>query len=110
MTGQRRQRPIGPTDPRRSTRTRQGLTPLQVEALRKAQGGRCALCQRPLGETFAVDHDHRLAARHGHNPDTGCPRCCRGLLCWACNGFLVGAYGEPEFLRRAAAYAESRRG
>lgn len=62
-----------------------------------------------MGTYFAVDHDHLLAAQHGHNPVVGCQHCCRGLLCGRCNGFLVGEYGEPEFLRRAAAYAESRR-
>jgi hypothetical protein len=109
MIGQRRQRPLGPSDPRQSTRTRQGLTTYQVEALRERQRGSCALCGHPLGDTFAVDHDHRLAKAHGHNPETGCPRCVRGLLDWRCNGFLVGDYGEPEFLMRAARYAASRR-
>jgi hypothetical protein len=80
-----------------------------VEALRERQGGRCALCQRSLGVRFAIDHDHQLAARHGHGPDRGCLRCVRGGLCFDCNGWLRGWRDDPEFLMRAARYAASRR-
>jgi hypothetical protein len=78
----------------------------------RAQRGVCALCRRPLGDRFDVDHDHRLAAAHGHASGVGCPRCVRGLLCagWSgCNRFLSTFRGEPEFLRRAADYSERRR-
>lgn len=106
---QRRQRPLGPDDPRTPTGKRQGLTRLQVEQVKAAQQGACALCRRPLGDQFSVDHDHVLAEVHGHNPNVGCPRCFRGLLCLGCNNFLSGFRDDPDFLRRAAAYSERRR-
>ena len=104
IAGQRRQRPLSPRDPRQPAAKRQGLSRPQIEALRLAQGGLCALCARPLGYDFVVDHDHELAARHGHNPRTGCERCCRGLLHKRCNT-LLGAFGDdPERLIAAATY------
>ena len=106
---QRPQRPIGNRDPRAPTAKRQGLSRLQVEAMRERQGNRCALCGRLLAANFAVDHDHQLAELHGHNPERGCPRCTRGLLCHDCNGWLRGWRDDAGFLMRAAKYAASRR-
>jgi hypothetical protein len=105
MIGQRRQRPLSGADPRQSLRSRQGLSPAQVEALLNAQGRLCALCRRQLGSRYVVDHDHRQAARHGHRPERGCPSCVRGLLCSDCNGWLRGWRDDPAFLLRAARYA-----
>lgn len=106
---QRAQRPLGLLDRRRPTRARQGLTRLQVEQLIRAQGGACALCQRPLSTDHMVDHDHRLALAHGHDEMSGCSRCVRGVLCRGCNTWLSGFRDDPEFLRRAALYAGHRR-
>lgn len=104
IAGQRRQRPLGPADPRQPTAKRQGLDRLQLTALVTRQGGLCALCQRPLGGSFAVDHDHVLAVAHGHNPATGCRRCVRGILHTACNT-AIGTFGDdPERLLAAAHY------
>lgn len=75
----------------------------------RAQHSLCALCLRPLGEKFAVDHDHVLAEAHGHPATTGCERCVRGLTCLGCNFWLSSFRGEPEFLMRAAQYAGRRR-
>lgn len=77
--------------------------------LRRAQGDACALCLRPLGDRWSVDHDHVLARLHGHPENVGCERCCRGILCVGCNSFLAGFHDDPVFLRRAADYAERRR-
>jgi hypothetical protein len=104
VAGQRRQRPLGAGDPRRPTRTRQGLTRLQLAALLNAQRGLCALCAKPLGSSYSVDHDHLLAKQHGHNPLTGCPRCTRGVLHPACNTGLGQLNDDPELLLRAAKY------
>jgi hypothetical protein len=80
-----------------------------VRAALAAQGGLCAVGGEPLGVLFMVDHDHALAARHGHAPTRGCPSCFRGLVCGAHNSAL-GAFGDdPIVLRRAADYLERRR-
>ena len=68
------------------------------------QDGRCALCRRPLGATFAVDHDHLLAAQHGHRPDVGCRRCVRGVVHHRCNAAIAAFHDDPELLLAAAAY------
>ena len=108
-TRQRRQRPLGAADPRRPTAKRQGLTPLQVVAMVRGQGGLCAVGGEPLGSAYAVDHDHALASRHGHAPERGCPRCFRGIVCNGHNAAL-GAFGDdPSLLRRAADYLERMR-
>ena len=106
---QRRQRPISAADPRNSTRKRQGLARWEVDARIKAQGGLCALCLRPLGDETMVDHDHALAHVHGHDAESGCAMCVRGVLCRGCNSWLAGFRAEPDFLLRAARYAASRR-
>jgi hypothetical protein len=109
---QRRQRPLYPGDPRRAQgarANRHGLTPAQVEALVRMQDGLCALCRRPLGDDFVIDHDHVLAEAHGHNPNVGCPRCVRGALDLGCNTWLAGFRDDPAFLTRAAQYAGRRR-
>jgi hypothetical protein len=106
---QRRQRPIGPTDPRRSTRTRQGLTPVEVAELHARQQGKCAIGLEPLGQRYTVDHDHLLAAAHGHDPATGCRHCVRGLLCYRHNRALGSFRDDAEALARAARYVVWRR-
>lgn len=80
-----------------------GLTGVQYWALHEFQFGRCAICRRATGATkrLAVDHDHHLGC--GHNPDKGCPKCARGLLCSVCNYDLIGRY-DIEALQRAIDY------
>jgi hypothetical protein len=102
---QRRQRPLGVSDPRQPTAKRQGLTQAEVAAAIRAQGGRCAIGGEPLGALVAVDHCHACARLHGHAPERGCPACFRGITCTAHNTAL-GAFGDdPAILRRAALYA-----
>ncbi len=108
-TRQRRQRPLGPSDPRRSRDKRQGLSPEAIRAALLAQGGRCAVGGEVLGSLFVVDHDHALARLHGHAPERGCPSCFRAVICFGHNSAL-GAFGDdPAALRRAADYLERRR-
>jgi hypothetical protein len=103
--GQRRQRPIGPDDPRRATHKRQGLTRAQVDALVRLQGNACALCRKPItADTCFVDHDHRKAVAHGHAPERGCPRCVRGLLDRGCQWWLHSFRDDEAFIERALAY------
>jgi hypothetical protein len=97
-------------DPRTPGGKRQGLTPAQFDALLDAQHGVCAICQRgPDGVTWVVDHDHLLAASHGHPVNRGCPKCVRGITHMKCNS-AIGVLGDdPKLLRRAAAYVEHLR-
>jgi hypothetical protein len=108
-TRQRRQRPLGPSDPRRSRDKRQGLSPEAIRAALAAQDGRCGLGGEPLGSLFVVDHDHKLARLHGHAPERGCPSCFRGICCFAHNTAAGAFNDDPEALRRAADYLERKR-
>jgi hypothetical protein len=101
---QRRQRPLGGTDPRQPTAKRQGLTQAQVLAAIRAQGGRCAIGGEPLGALVMVDHCHQCARLHGHTPERGCPACFRGISCNRHNAALGAFEDDPAVLRRAALY------
>lgn len=90
--------------------TRHGLTTGQIEAMRRAQGGGCAVCGRPLPLSPIVDHDHAEAARHPHPASRGCPRCVRGLLCNDCNLLLGHARDLVSVLEAAIAYLMTWRG
>lgn len=85
------------------TETRFGLTPEKYDALKEAQGGKCALCRRATGATkrLAVDHDHACCIG-----PTSCGRCVRGLVCGPCNDVLAHARDNPEFFVRGALYLE----
>ncbi|AXC33618.1 endonuclease VII [Mycobacterium phage Michley] len=68
----------------------------EYEAIKEAQGGKCAICQRATGayKALAVDHDHRT----GYD---------RGLLCSTCNKMLGHARDEIAFFERAIDYLEN---
>ncbi|UBI10020.1 endonuclease VII domain-containing protein [Corynebacterium coyleae] len=71
-----------------------GITSEEYEAIYKAQGGRCAICQRATGRSkrLAVDHDHATLF-------------VRGLLCKSCNRNVLGHLrDDPEALQRAINY------
>lgn len=77
-------------------RKKYGITVEQVEAMAKAQDGRCGCCPAVLGENGAkvcVDHDHVT-------------RAVRGLLCDPCNKALGLMQDDPARLRAAAEYLE----
>lgn len=75
-------------------KSRYGLTFDQVEAMRAAQGGACAVCKRL--RKLVVDHDHVTGK-------------VRGLLCNGCNTVLGKMGDDPAMLRAAAAYLERAR-
>ncbi len=85
-----------------------GVTPEAYEALREAQGGRCAICRRATGASkrLAVDHDHLCMEEHPAKQ--GCTRCVRGLLCSPCNRMLGHLRDDVNAFRRAIAYLMSR--
>lgn len=72
-----------------------GVTAEEYDALYKAQGGRCAICQRATGRArrLAVDHNHQTGE-------------VRGLLCKPCNSYGIGMFARdnPEVFDRGADY------
>jgi transcription elongation factor Elf1 len=68
-----------------------GLTPVDIQAMLRAQCWRCAICNRPFESAPHVDHDHRR-------------RVVRGLLCSSCNLGLGKFRDDPCILDRASAY------
>lgn len=72
-------------------KTRYGLTPAQVEAMREKQNGKCALCDK-TPRKFHIDHCHRTGV-------------IRGLLCHACN-IRLGGWDDLAWKERALAYLD----
>jgi hypothetical protein len=69
-----------------------GMTTAEVEAMREAQGGVCAICR--TAPAVHVDHSHETGK-------------VRGMLCFSCNAALGHFKDEPTVLRRAARYLET---
>jgi hypothetical protein len=78
-----------------------GLTAEQYDAIKKAQGGKCAICQVATGasKALAVDHDHACCPGQ-----VSCGRCVRGLLCSICNRLLGHSRDNQAMFFRAIAY------
>ena len=82
---------------RNKIKRRYGITLEEREAMREAQGGVCAICQRTSGNGgLVVDHDH----------STGIVR---GLLCHNCSLSLGKYEDNPAWLRAAIEYLEHPR-
>lgn len=79
-----------------------GLTLNQYLDKVEEQGDGCAICDEPC-ERYHIDHDHRCCDKL-----RGCANCFRGLLCRNCNSGLGMLGDDPQRLRRAAQYLESR--
>jgi hypothetical protein len=73
----------------RSLIQRYGIDEAQFDALKKQQGGLCAICQ--LREAKVVDHCHKTNEF-------------RGLLCHGCNGALGTFFDDPRIFLRAIQY------
>lgn len=86
---------------RRATMRKLGITEADYHQMFLEQGEGCALC----GAKVADARGHRLHIDHDHS--TGGVR---GLLCGNCNNGLGKFQDNPDLLRRAAEYLESRRG
>lgn len=86
----------------RRIETTYGITRAEWLRLFKAQGGVCASCGGHRGYRLDVDHDHRVAERHGVRASV------QGLLCRQCNRVLIpAAWRNPAVLRAAADYLEN---
>lgn len=81
-------------DTDRRLRKAYGISLAQYEEMVKAQGGCCAICQRPNWQALAVDHSHT----------TGTVRL---LLCHACNMALGHFDGRIQRLQMALSYLEA---
>jgi hypothetical protein len=68
------------------------LTEQEVDAMREAQGGVCAICR--TAPAMHVDHDHGTGQ-------------VRGMLCFSCNAALGHFKDDPAVLRRAARYLKT---
>ncbi len=66
-----------------------------VDALREAQDGKCAICR--TAPAVHVDHDHVTGK-------------VRGMLCFSCNAALGHFRDDPAVLRRAADYLDRQTG
>lgn len=87
-------------------RRKYGITLADYRDLLERQGGVCAICQKPPGESrpgqgrvqgrpvrplLAVDHDHETGK-------------VRGLLCIPCNRGIGFLEDDPQIISRAADY------
>lgn len=72
-----------------------GITIEQYDAMLVAQGGGCAICQRPPSDSISlhVDHDHETGR-------------IRGLLCFRCNNSLGDLEDSPQLLQAALRYID----
>jgi hypothetical protein len=72
-----------------------GLTPEEVEALRRAQDDKCRICRRQ--EKLVIDHCHTTGR-------------VRGMLCFRCNNLLGLALDDCAILDAAMDYLGEARG
>lgn len=71
-----------------------GLSAAEVEAMREAQGGVCAICR--TAPAVHVDHDHATGK-------------VRGMLCFNCNAALGHLRDDPMLFRRGLRYLAASR-
>jgi len=85
-------------------RSTYGITPEQYQRMVDAQGGVCAICQKPETSVHGSGTQFRLAVDHCHSGGA-----VRGLLCQRCNRAL-GLFGDDVTLMEAAiSYLERHR-
>jgi hypothetical protein len=77
------------------------MRPAEWSAMRAAQDGLCYLCERPLGDTVLIDHDHNCCP-----PLRSCRGCRRGMACGMCNPLIGYAGDDPARLRLIASNLE----
>lgn len=78
-----------------------GISVDRYEEMLTAQGGGCAICQRPEGTTsLHIDHDHSCCPERKKS----CGNCIRGLLCEDCNRAIGMLQDSPRLLVNAIGY------
>lgn len=92
--------------PTRTHLGRYGLTLDQYEAMLAAQGGVCAICQRPEIRRYRGLTVMGLSVDHY---DTEEGPVVRGLLCHACNLAIGFLRHDPGLARSAEAYLEAHK-
>lgn len=80
-----------------------GITADKYQEMLHAQGGVCAICQKPEVRKGRSGKTMPLCVDHNH--DTGAVR---GLLCHACNVSLGQFYESVEVLQRAIDYLQAQ--
>lgn len=83
-------------------RNRYGITQADVDAMAKAQDGKCAVCGSMLGAAGPDGKPSRVCVDHDH-----ITRKVRGLLCDPCNKGLGAFADNLASLRAAITYLES---
>lgn len=79
---------------------RMNITAAEYDAMFEAQGGVCAICERPPGaRALSVDHDHTCCPR-----GRSCGQCIRGLLCDDCNNALGRFQDDVTRMLKAVEY------
>ena len=76
---------------------RYGITVSQYQEMLREQAGGCAICGKVQEGHLRVDHSHATNR-------------VRGLLCTTCNVGLGSFQDNPDLLRRAITYLETRGG
>lgn len=74
---------------------------ISVDRLVELLSSSCEICSRT--DRLSIDHDHSCCPGK-----TSCGKCVRGVLCTGCNRGIGQMMDNPEFLRKAAAYLESK--
>lgn len=77
---------------------------LDYESMHSAQGGRCAICNKPERRRSKLGNTRRLAIDHCHKTGR-----VRSLLCANCNTGLGLFLDDPDLLTKAAEYLKSHR-
>lgn len=90
-----------------------GITLADYDRLLQAQGGVCAICEKPPapGKSLAVDHDHAIVTKvpRAKRDAMLLRSSVRGLLCWLCNHRRIGRGATSKMMRSAADYLDTAR-
>lgn len=90
--------------PHPSTLAKYGLLLEEWQVMYDKQAGACAVCGRD-GLRLVIDHEHAVGWKNMADEER--KRYVRGLLCNACNHYIVTRYVDAKKLRKAAAYIEA---
>jgi len=78
---------------------RYGITEEQYQQMLKTQEYKCAICDKLIGESGCVDHDHSCCPG-----ERTCGKCIRGIVCQNCNHGLGLFHDDRYILTKAIEY------